>query len=470
MDSALDRAFDRRAMLGLAIAAGLSLPACGRSAPPGTSTPTTLADRDAIAIATDAYIFGLPLLLVHATRDAAGPVNIFQHADYLPSADDRLVVRLNLDTLYSMAWLDLAAEPMILQVPSVPGGRYWLMQLLDAWTNTVHDPSAPRPGTANPQGPYTYLITGPGWTGEVPAGVTRLPMPTHTAWLTGRIQINGRADLPAVHAVQQELRLAPLPAWLADPHAPTPGLPLPARSLGAGPGKDVAAMDGRTFYDRLCALMAVDAPAPADAPALKRFAAIGIEPGGAVAHYPGATLATAAAAGRRRIADYVNPDARTVNGWRIATDLGSYGTDYLFRAGTAATALGVNLPRDALYPTTQAVADDNGAPRRFRLRFAPGQLPPVDAFWSVTAYDADSYLVANPAHIYAVGHEIPVVPGPDGSVEIAVQNADPGPAVPRGNWLPIPGSGKFSLTMRLYAPRSDAIEGLWQPPELKPVS
>ncbi|WP_228566872.1 DUF1214 domain-containing protein [Nocardia sp. SYP-A9097] len=133
------------------------------------------------------------------------------------------------------------------------------------------------------------------------------------------------------------------------------------------------------------------------------------------------------------------------------------------------TGLGANLPQDALYPTVFGMADENGTPRRFTITFPAGQLPPVDAFWSITAYDGDSFFVPNPANIYAVGHGIPPVPGPDGSVVFAIQSADPGPAVPQGNWLPIPASGKFSLTLRLYAPKPPAIDGTWQPPALTPV-
>ncbi|MEV6774437.1 DUF1254 domain-containing protein [Nocardia sp. NPDC051030] len=478
----MDSALSRRAMLGLAAAAGLSVAACGRSEDnSGTSITTTVSSTDALAIATDAYVFGYPLILMHATKASGGPINTLQHAQVLPTADLRLLVRANVDTLYTMAWLDVSTEPMVLQMPPVEAGRYWMMQLLDAWSNTVQDPNSLRPSggphddalseqpTAGP--PFTYLITGPNWSGETPQDVTHLPMPTNLVWLLGRIQVNGPDDLPGVRAVQEQMRLAPLTAWRADPNAPTPGVPLIGIPPGAaGPTKDVAAMDGRTYFDQLCKLMTVDTPAPADASAIDRFDDIGIQPGGSVDGIKMFDLAAAAAAGRKAISTYVDPATKSENGWRFSTRLGTYGTDYSLRARTALYGLGSNLPRNTLYPTITLVADDNGTPRRFRLRFEPGQLPPVDAFWSVTAYDADSFLVSNSANIYAVGHEIPVVPAPDGSVEILVQNADPGPGVPRGNWLPIPPAGEFSLTMRLYAPKAAAIEGKWRPPELKPVT
>ncbi|MRH87982.1 DUF1254 domain-containing protein [Nocardia sp. SYP-A9097] len=455
-------------MLGLATAAGLSLAACSRDS--GSSTTPTLSNTDVVAIAADAYVFGYPLVLLQAIADASGPVNRFLHSETLVSAANRLLPKGSVDTLYSLAWLDLATEPMVLQVPPMDPGRYWVLQVLDAWTNTLHDPSSSHSGTGHAEPPFTYLISGPKWSGTVPAGLTHLPMPTQAAALFSRIEINGPADLPAVHAIQERMRLAPLHTWLADPAAPTPGLPLTSATLSNTPTVDVIALDARRFFDRLCELMAIDAPAAADAPAMKRFATIGIKPGGNVDSLRLTDLDTAAAAARKAMRSYVDPAERTVNGWHFYGNLGFFGTNYRLRATAALKGLGTNLPRDVLYPTYEGIADDNGTPRRFRLRFEPGGLPPVNAFWSLTAYDADHFLVDNPADIFVVGHPIPPVHGPDGSVEIAVQNANPGSAVPPGNWLPIPVSGAFSLTMRLYAPKPEAADGRWQPPELKPMS
>jgi len=249
----------------------------------------------------------------------------------------------------------------------------------------------------------------------------------------------------------------------------TPGVTLDGTQRTASPSSQVASMDGPAFFGKLCALLSVDPPAPADQPAMRRFATIGVTPGGTPTA-PATVLTAAVRAAEQRIADYQDPKSRDVDGWICATDVGTYGTDYPLRAHTAYFGLGANLPQDALYPTIDGVADDNGAPRRFRLHFPAGQLPPVDAFWSITAYDADSFLIPNPAGIYAVGHEVPVTANPDGSVDIAVQHADPGTTVPHGNWLPIPAVGKFSLTLRLYAPKPEAVQGKWQPPKLDGVA
>ncbi|WP_040806707.1 DUF1254 domain-containing protein [Nocardia concava] len=469
MDFPSPRNVSRRQALGLsaAVAAAIGLAACGKSSSSSTATSTTPASTDPKAVAADAYVFGFPLVLMDVTRETGGPANQFVHQNP-PTPSEKQVVRLNLDTLYSQAWLDLRAEPMVVQVPEIEAGRYWLMQFMDAWTNTVHDPSSTNPrvvkGDATP--PYTYLITGPGWQGSVPAGMTRLAMPTGTTWLLGRIEYKGDNDIQNVRALQERLKLAPLSVWNADPAA-VQGGPGAQPAGGGSPAQMVAQMDGPTFFNRMCAVMALNPPAPEDADAVKRFATIGITAGGNVSTAPADMLTAAATEARKGIAGYRDPKAQNQNGWTFDLNVGSYGTNYPLRAQVAAVGLGANLPRDAVYPTVNANAEGGS---RFRVTFAKDQLPPVGAFWSLTAYDAQSYLVQNPAGIYSVGHLVPLAPGPDGTVEIAVQSADPGPSVPAGHWLPIPESGQFSLTLRLYAPKDTVLNGKWQVPKLEKLS
>lgn len=460
--------FSRRQVfaLGAAAAVTLGLTACGTSSN-ASSTSTTPASTGPKDIATDAYVFGFPLVLMDVTRQTGGPDNEFVHQDP-PTPEEKQVVRLNLDTLYSQAWLDLRAEPMVVQVPAIESGRYWLMQFMDAWTNTVHDPGSANPrltdGAAHP--PYTYLVTGPGWRGMVPDGMTQLAMPTNTTWLLGRIEYKGDKDVPNVRALQQKLKLAPLSVWNADPHA-VQGGPGSQATGGGSPAQLVAKMDGPTFFNRMCALMALDPPAAEDTPVLKRFAAIGIKPGGTVSANTVNVLTAAVTEARKRIAAYRDPKAQNQNGWTFDLNVGAYGTDYALRALVASVGLGANLPQDAVYPTIKATAESGD---RFRLTFAQDELPPVGAFWSLTAYDGESYLAQNPAGIYTVGHKVPLTPDSDGNVEIAVQNAEPGAGVPAGHWLPIPESGPFSLTLRLYAPKDEVLNGKWQVPKLEKLS
>ncbi|WP_181720640.1 DUF1254 domain-containing protein [Nocardia gipuzkoensis] len=460
----------RRTAFGIAATsmAAFGLSACGGSDDADSAAGSV--PGDAATIAKDAYEFGYPLVLMDVTRTAAEEtthVNRFEHAASLPTPAQREVVRLDRDTLRSTAWLDLTSEPMVLSVPGMDSGRFWLVQVLDAWTNNVRNLSSVRPEATSAA--LSYAVTGPGWSGALPDGLAALPVPTPTVWLIVRIQVDGENDLPVVRSLQQEVRLVPLSAWIAGTEPPAPAA-RPGRATAQPPPERVAEMDAAVFFDRMCQLMSVNPPAAEDASAMRRFAEIGIRPGGAVEGVSDIDLAAAVDSAQQQISVYLG--ARTVNenGWLVDPDVGRYGINYLLRAVVARIALGASLAENAFYPTLFASTDAGDGAGRFRLHFAPGQLPPADDFWSLTAYDADSYLVSNPAGIYAVGHPAPVVLNPDGSSDIALQYTDPGPTVPAGNWLPIPESGQFSLTLRLYAPKAEAIQGRWRPPPLEPAS
>ena len=472
MDGNGFRGVSRRTVLGggAALMAGLGLAACGTSKDSSGPASGTAAGPDVKSIATDAYEYGYPLVMFDATRLGSSPTNQLLRLNP-PDARSRNIVAPQNDTLFTFGWLDLRSEPMVIQAPAVDGDRYWIIQVLDAWINTVQNPSSVHPqvaaGRTSP--PFSYALTGPGWSGTLPNDLTQLSMPTGTAFVAYRLQLDGAADLDAVRALQAQAKLMPLSAWIANPNIPTPGAAPPGQSVP--PLQQVTAMDGRTFFNRMTALMAANPAPPADADALNRFASIGITAGASVDNLDAGVLNAAVQDGQHRIATYTNPQLRIENGWPFAFNLGAYGTDYPLRANTARVLFGANLPQDATYALLDNVdAGTDGVPRRYRIRFAPGQLPPVDAFWSITAYDGDHFYIPNPDNIYAVGHQVPVVPGPDGAVEITLQNAHPGPEVPTGNWLPIPASGTFSLAMRLYAPRDAVRDGTWQPPALTPAS
>ncbi|MGX1811786.1 DUF1254 domain-containing protein [Nocardia sp. NPDC055321] len=441
----------------------IGVAACGR--PESTSgTSTSVAPppaSDPGAVAADAYVFGYPLVIMDVTRETSAPAGHFDHSRTLPDAANRSLVRPNQDTLYSKAWLDLRAEPVVVQMPAVEAGRYWLLQTMDMWTNVAQNPSSVRPQAISGAntGPFTYAFTPPGWSGTLPDGVTAMPVPTPQVWLLGRVQVNGEADLPAVHAIQDAMKIAPLSAWTANPGTSNPPAAPPAP---ADPVDIVARMDGRTYFDRMNAVMTVDQPTPADAPALQRFSSIGIVPGGTIGPDSADLLNGAVITGQQRVNNYSNPKNTVINQWNYSADAGRYGTDYDMRAYVARVGLGGNLPEDALYPSYYGSAD--GPETRLTIHFEPGQLPPVDAFWSITAYAADGFLIPNPDGVYSVGHQLPVGRNPDGSVDIVVQNARPATELATANWLPIPENGRFTLTMRLYAPRPQAVDHTWQPP------
>lgn len=458
----------RRSMLGLLAVTGLS--ACGGeesdSGVPPSGTPA--ARRE---VASDAYVFGYPMILMDTVRRRSlryASVNRFLHTTDIPASSQRTVVQIDLDTLYSVGWLDLRDEPVLFEVPEIED-RFWVMQVLDAWSNTVFTPTdvdpQVEPGSTPP---FTYAVTGPGWSGTLPPGVVELPVPTADAWLYGRIEVRGPADVPAVREIQDRLRLAPLSVWNTDAAGESDSITNNQDWSESAGLKSVENMSARGFFERLCELMVDNPPAPDDDPVMRRFATIGIRPGGSPEGVSTGELAAGVDAAKRKIAAYVDPSAQLRNGWVLATKVGRYGTDYLLRAATAGWGLGANLAAVVSYPVLFAEADDDGTPLEFTLRFPPGEAPPVAAFWSLTAYGAEGYLVQNTADIHTVGHPVAPESAPDGSLEFAVQAADPGSAVPRSNWLPIPEKGQFSLVMRLYVPDQRVLDGRWNPPPLVP--
>ncbi|MFD8478148.1 DUF1254 domain-containing protein [Kitasatospora sp. NPDC059673] len=310
------------------------------------SAPT---DSNVPAVAEDAYVFGYPLVLMDLTRQVMtnattatsfqAPTNQFCLSP-LPTPDNKAVVRPNVDTLYATAWLDLGPEPMVLSVPPMTD-RYWLMQILDNWTNTTHDPSSTN--TAATDVPLVYVITGPGWTGSVPNGTTQLAMPTDTAWIAGRIEVHDDADQANAQDLQKQLGLVPLSDWNSGSYTPPDGVFDPSIDMVTATDQQIAALRGRDFFNRLCGLLAVNPTTPDDAAAMAEFATVGIVPGGNVYALSDADLDAAAAAGQARIQGHTGPDP--VNGWRFATtDIGAYGT-----AKSVANAVEY-AQRLALYP------------------------------------------------------------------------------------------------------------------------
>ncbi|MFE7192262.1 DUF1254 domain-containing protein [Kitasatospora sp. NPDC057541] len=438
--------------------------------------------QDPQAAATDLYVFGYALIMMELTRRlqtnteqvnaTQAPVNQFCQHTTLPTPESKDVVRPNVDTLYTQAWLDLSAEPIVLEVPVMDEGRYWLMQLMDAWSNTVADPSsidpvaAPVLDQAQDAEVYAYALTGPDWKGELAEGLQQLPMPTNTVWLIGRIELDNDSDqeVQTVVGYQDQMRLLPLSAWPdSGGYVPPSGSYDPDLSTDP-PSELITRLSGPEFFDELSALLNRTPLNPPDDRTSALLAELGVHPYDQD-RLPGReVLDLAKAEGLELIKHHQGPTP--VNGWTFfTTGIGTYGTDYLQRAYVATIGLGANLPKDALYPTASASAsDESGTQIAYTLTFPAGQLPPVDAFWSLTAYDADSYLVANDAGIYAVGHFAVPQTGPDGATTLYIQAAPPADTdLQSANWLPIPTSGKFTVTLRLYAPVTGDIPADWPP-------
>ncbi|HZF38648.1 MAG TPA: DUF1254 domain-containing protein [Blastocatellia bacterium] len=435
---------------------------------------------EAAEIAVEAYVFGYPLVLMDVTRQVmtavpkAGarkaPINQFVHFREFPDPTFTDVVSPNADTLYSAAWLDLTEEPIVLSAPDV-GKRYYLMQMLDAWTNVFASPGTRTTGN----GRGDFAIVGPQWKGKLPEDVKEIKFPTNMAWLIGRTQTNGKEDYAAVHAIQDQYKLTPLSAW-GKPYTPPDNAPVaPGIDVKTPPVEQVAKMDAATFFARLSALMKDNPPAPADAGALNRFAAIGVASGTpfdlksldpAVAR---SVEGSVKAAQSKIAAEAGKPRGKKVNGWDVMTKMGRYGTDYLFRSVIALIGLGANLPEDAIYPraTTDAEGQQLTGADRYVVRFPKGQLPPVNAFWSLTMYNSKHFFAQNPINRYAIGDRDKLKFDDDGSLTIYIQRDSPGKDK-ESNWLPAP-ADSFNVFMRLYWPKKEIADGVWKMPGVERV-
>lgn len=433
---------------------------------PAASAP----DGKFIDLATRGMIYGYPLLMMDATmRKMTAPrtpggesvVNRFSHIREFPDHTFTDVVSPNADTLYSIAWLDLKTTPMVLSLPDT-GDRYYVMQFLDAWTNDFISLGSRTTGN----GPGKYLITGPEWKGEVPREMIQVKAPTNMVWILGRTQTNGKDDYEAVHAIQDRYTL--------HPFADAPAALVPPAMDVLSPLEKVESMDAEAFFAELNRLITQNPPASADAPLLAELAALSIGPGldfdmDAMSENVATAIENGHSRGLAILAGLKSRDFGTVsNGWGVSPPtIGDYGTEYLFRAFIARFALGANLPEDAIYPTIDV--DSEGLPLNgqngYAIRFDPGTLPPVNAFWSISMYNDRQRFVENPIGRYAIGDRDPLEYGTDGGLTIYVQHDIPD-AKNRTNWLPAP-AGEFNMIMRLYWPGPSILDGSWPLPRLE---
>jgi hypothetical protein len=347
------------------------------------------------------------------------------------------------------------------------------MPILDAWTNIFASPGKRTTGTKA----GNFAITGPGWKGTLPAGLAELKSPTNMAWIIGRTQTNGPADYPAVRAIQDGYRLTPLSAFGKRYVAPQ-GKVDPNVDMKTPPVEQLKKMSAAAFFDRLATLLKANPPPASEAPILEKLKAMGIVPG---EKFELAKLDPATAKGLEKSVDVAieklgaaaKETGAGVNGWRIPPKLlGNFGSDYGLRAAVALIGLGANLPQDAVYPS--AFVDADGKPldgaNRYVIHFDKGATPPVEAFWSITLYGADSFFVANPINRYAISSWMPLKKNADGSLDIYVQRDSPG-RDKDANWLPSGDKG-FNLTLRMYWPKEkppSILDGSWKPPAVKPA-
>ena len=463
------------AALVLVVVAGIALFVASRQ--------PSLHTEEAVRIATDAYIYGYPLVTFDMVRrqqtNVAAPDG--EHAPMgqmikmrsYPAVDNHCCAAPNADTLYTMAWLDVGAEPWVFSIPEM-GTRYYIMPMLDGFSEVFHVASASTTGGHA----QAYAITGPGWSGSLPEGVTEAKSGTAMVWVLGRIYCTGTAeDYAAVHALQDQFSVVPLSAY-GKPYTPPAPSVDPEFDMKTGVRAQVNALGVYTYFDYLARLLKANPPKAADTDIVARMAKIGISAGG---DFDGNALGAI----DRKVIEAVPKLAlvkmalhlkqqKTTNGWLFFTSgVGNFGTDYVTRGMANLLGPGWNRPQDAIYPLSQkdAAGDEyNGAKSNYVMHFEKGRMPPVEAFWSLTLYDEDFFFVPNPINRYELGQRNAFVTNTDGSVDLYLQADSPGKAK-EANWLPAP-RGKFQLVLRMYGPTKTSptiVDGSWTPPPVKRV-
>jgi hypothetical protein len=443
------------------------------------ATPAPLPSDQISELASSAYIYAYPLIIMEMTRrvstnvvDASHfgkvPMNQLGSLPAFPDATFTDVVRPNADTLYSFMWFDVSPEPLMISVPD-SGGRYYLLEMLDMWTDVFASPGKRTTGT-NAQ---TLAIAGPRWQGDLPSGAMLIKCPTAIGWIIGRTQTNGKADYDAVHKFQAGLVATPLSQW-GKPYRPPPGKINPDWDVKAPPTEQVEKLNPAAYFSLFAELTKLNPPHANDYPILHQMARLGIEPGKPFAFDKASpeiqrALSEAGPAALKTIKMRLSKAGVAHEGWRTnLTAIGTYGGDYLARAAVAFAGLGANTIEDAVYPT--AITDADGKPfvsdNRYLLHFAKEQIPQVRGFWSLTMYNEKQAFAANPIDRYAIGDRDKLAFNPDGSLDIYIQRESPGKDK-ESNWLPAPASGPFTMNMRFYWPRSAILEGDWLPPAVK---
>jgi hypothetical protein len=425
-----------------------------------------------------AYLYGIPLMeFLRTAREQTSvtvpnthsdaPVNQFGSARQLATPSNHVIVQPNNDTLYSMAHLDLSGGALVLHVAAVPGHRYYVLQFMDPYTNVFAYVGTRTTG----DGAHTFLITGPAWHGRVPAGMRRIRSPYELAWIAGRTLVDGAADLPAVHRVQDGYRLIPLAAYLRAGLRWTP--PRPRRVLTTA--KTFLEPAGLRFFDALGVALAQNPPPARDRAELALLRTVGVGPGLMPSREHLSPVVVAAlrhvvATGHQLVlalkTRLAAPSVVAHHGWFVPfADTGAYGTDYSWRAVVALNGLAANRPAEAMYiigVRDSHLAALSGADQ-YVIHFPAGGLPPARFFWSLTMYNAAFYLVANPLHKYEVGNRTAGLRrNADGSLDVYIGHTRPAGA-PVANWLPAP-TGAFQVDLRLYGPGRSALEGTYSYP------
>jgi len=436
--------------------------------------------EEARSISREAHIYGFPLVETYKTLykqaidktspEYKAPLNQLGHSRTVATPEDKFVVTPNSDTPYSFAWLDLRLEPIVITVPKIEPGRYYSVQLIDLYTHNFGYLGTRSFGNEGGD----FLIAGPDWRGEKPPGVRAvIPCETQIMFALFRTQLFNPGDLRNVHQIQDAYQVQPLSLYLGNP-APNVAPAVDWPPLADGMSESVQVFRYFNFLLQFCPTH------PSEKELMARFAKLGIGPGKPfhdrelAAETKKAMEEGIAAVWREEFAGFM----KRVNAGEVTSgDL--FGTreflknNYLYRFAGAKLGLYGNSREEALYPpyfvNSQGEQLD-GAKHAYVLRFEKGQLPPAEAFWSLTMYDTDFFFVPNPIKRYDLAQRDKLITNPDGSVDLYLQSASPGKAK-EANWLPAP-KGKFYLVMRIYSPTGtppSILDGTWTPPAVRKV-
>jgi len=445
----------------------------------GNASAQQITEQQAYEIAKDAYVYAYPLVLEHVTKiqgtnyaeptgiPAQSPFNQFGHARAFPPADFKAVVRPNADTLYSVANLDLGREPVVLSVPATD--RFFLLPMLSLWTDVF---AAPGTRTTGRNTARDFLVVGPRWQGTAPSGLEIIRSPTRFVAIGGRTQTNGPDDYATVHKIQAGYKLTPLSAWGKGDYVPPKNVVDPKIDMKTPPPIQVERMDAAAFFGRFAELLTDNPPNAFDYPMIHRLERVGFRVGQSfdLNSTPPAikqAFERATSDGNALVAKLGREAAGAGGkGWVYNVRSADFGVDYAYRAAVAYYALGMNLPQDAIYPSLSM--DAEGRPldgsTRYVLHFDRGKLPPVEGFWSLTAYDSEGYFIPNSLNRQAIGDRSNLTFNADGSLDLYIQTESPG-ASKQANWLPV-AKGPFTLMLRLYAPKNEVLDRTWTPPPI----
>lgn len=474
-----------RATFGSAVAVSV-LSGCAHEREPGQQAAGSVGPDEAKEIGAEVGIYGYSLVASEIIRvqmtnvDKPGafraPMGQFFHQEAYAPATSGGVLQPNFDTLYSVAWVDVGTEPWVVSWPDMHG-RYYLFPVYDLWMSVIESPGARTTGDSA----QTYAITGPKWAGTLPVGVKQIKSRTRYAFILGRTFCTGTPqDYAAVNALQAQYKLYPLSAH-GKQYTPASGQvdPNPLFNIVAPVRQIIHDMQTPTYFGLLAKLMKDNPPSPEDAPIVSKMAEIGLVPGqdfDMINLDPLVRLALRRSreVAHDRVSNHWRQAGTVEDHWVIPAAAGRYGTDYLMRAFIAAFAWPAGLPQDGLHPFTRLEANGKNlsGENRYVLRFEKGT-PPVEGFWSITAYDPRYAVYAHPSNRFSVSSHADLKYNTDGSLDLYLQHESPGPDK-EPNWVATP-KDNFTVMLRMYWPKETSPSilppgsGTWKIPAIQRV-